>query len=100
MQRKCIATIDSLVTAVGKSSTASQAESFAVILATSRKGSVIVMPREQFEREKMYQTTMCLFRSMLKKGIITKEDYEKAEGLMRKKYSPVVGTLFSDLTLT
>ena len=58
------------------------------------------MSREQFEREKMYQTTMCLFRSMLKKGIITKEDYEKAEGLMRKKYSPVVGTLFSDLTLT
>ena len=97
MQRKCIATIDSLVTAVGKSSTASQAESFVAILATSRKGSVIVMSREQFEREKMYQTTMCLFRSMAKKGIITEEDYREAERLMKEKYHPSVGVLFTEL---
>lgn len=58
------------------------------------------MSREQFEREKMYQATMCLFRSMLKKGIITKEDYQKADGIMREKYNPTVGTLFSDLALT
>ena len=58
------------------------------------------MSREQFEREKMYQTMMSLFRSMLKKGIITEIDYSKAERLMREKYNPTVGTLFSDLALT
>ena len=62
------------------------AGSIAAIHATLRKGSVTAMPREEFEREKMYQTTMCIFRSMLRKGLLTEEEYRKAERLMVKKY--------------
>lgn len=58
---------------------------------------VTAMPREQFEREKMYQTMMCLFRSMAKKGIITEEDYREADRLMKKKYHPSLGVLFTEL---
>ena len=58
------------------------------------------MSQQQFEQEKMYQTTMHIFRSMLVNGIITSSDYEEAERLMREKYHPTVGTLFSDLALT
>ena len=76
------------------------AGSIAAIHATLRKGSVTAMPHEEFEREKMYQTTMCIFRSMLRKGPLTEEEYRKAERLMVKKYQPKIGTLFSDLTLT
>ena len=74
--------------------------SFAVTLATSQKGLVIKMSRELLEREANYQTAMRMFRSLLDKGTITKEDYAKAEQLMREKYKPVVGTLFSDIGLT
>ena len=79
---------------------ASPAGSIAATHATLRKGSVTAMPREEFEREKMYQTTMCIFRSMLRKGLLTEEEYRKAERLMVKKYQPKIGTLFSDLALT
>ena len=58
------------------------------------------MSQQQFEQEKMYQTTMHIFRSMLVNGIITSSDYEEDERLMREKYHPTVGTLFSDLALT
>ena len=58
------------------------------------------MSRELLEREANYQTAMRMFRSLLDKGTITKEDYAKAEQLMREKYKPVVGTLFSDIELT
>ena len=58
------------------------------------------MSRKQFEQEKMYQTSMHIFRAMLANGIITVSDYEEADRLMREKYNPTVGTLFSDLALT
>ena len=43
---------------------------------------------------------MHIFRSLLDRGIITPSDYADAEQLMREKYNPIVGTLFSDLALT
>ena len=33
--------------------------------------AVMAMNEDQFEREKLYQATMNMFRSMLKKGLIT-----------------------------
>ena len=78
----------------------SPVESIVATVATSQKGSVIKMSQQQFEREKMYQTSMHIFRSLLDRGIITSSDYADAERLMRKKYNPAVGTLFSDLALT
>ena len=58
------------------------------------------MSREFLEREVDYQATMLMFRSLMKKGILTAEEYKDAERMMAEKYKPVVGTLFSDMALT
>ena len=58
------------------------------------------MPREQLEREARYQASMCMFRSLWAQGILSRADYREAERMMREKYSPALGTLFSDISLT
>lgn len=63
--------------------------------ATSRTGSkgVTGMTDEQFEREKLYQASMEMFRAMLGQGLVTEEEYAVIDARMREKYSPVIGTL-------
>ena len=70
--------------------------------ATSLTGSESVMPLndDQFEREKLYQATMSMFRSMLKSGLITKEQYAIIDTKMLQKYQPLLGTLFASQPLT
>ena len=51
-------------------------------------------------KEVKYQSAMLLFRGWLEQGIITQADYAKAEQLMREKYHPQLGTLFSEIALT
>ena len=73
-------------------------ENTAPMPATSQTASEVVtaMNEDQFEREKLYQATMNMFRSMLKKGLITQEQYAIIDTKMREKYQPIIGTLFSD----
>ena len=78
----------------------SPAENIAITSVISQKGLVVIMSQKQFEQEKMYQTSMHIFRSMLTTGIITEADYKEAERIMQEKYNPTVGALFSDLALT
>jgi len=78
----------------------SPAGNIAVMNVIFQKGLVIIMSQKQFEQEKMYQTSMHIFRSMLTTGIITEADYKEAERIMQEKYNPTVGALFSDLALT
>ena len=59
---------------------------------------VIAMTEEQFEREKLYQATMNVFDGMLKKGLITEEQYAIIDTKMLEKYRPLLGTLFSEST--
>ena len=68
--------------------------------ATSQTASeaVMAMNEDQFEREKLYQATMNMFRSMLKKGLITEEQYAIIDTKMLGKYRPLLGTLFSEST--
>ncbi len=70
--------------------------------ATSPTGSKVVaaMSKEDFENEKLYQTTMHLARKMLKEGIISEEEYREIDTIFLEKYKPVFGTLFSDISLT
>ena len=70
--------------------------------ATSQTASeaVMAMNEDQFEREKLYQATMNMFRSMLKKGLITEEQYTIIDTKMLKKYQPLLGTLFAAQPLT
>lgn len=60
---------------------------------------VIAMTEEQFEREKLYQATMNVFDGMLKKGLITEEQYAIIDTKMLEKYRPLLGTLFRQIDL-
>ena len=66
--------------------------------ATSQTASeaVMAMNEDQFEREKLYQATMNMFRSMLKNGLINEEQYAIIDTKMLEKYRPLLGTLFSE----
>ena len=77
-------------------------ESIAAMRAISLIDSkaVMEMREEDFHREKLYQITMYLLRAMLSDGLIDCNEYKKAEQLMLKKYHPVLGELFSSLSLT
>ena len=58
------------------------------------------MSHEMLVREAKYQASMRMFRLLMENGTITREDYIEAERLMKEKYNPNLGTLFSDLALT
>lgn len=57
------------------------------------------MSKEQMKREKLYQLTMSMARQMLKKGLISREEYAVIDTKMREKYEPTLGTLFADIDL-
>ena len=77
-------------------------ENTALMSATSQTASEVVMAmnEDQFEREMLYQATMNMFRSMLKKGLITEEQYAIIDTKMLQKYQPLLGTLFAAQPLT
>jgi len=50
------------------------------------------MTPEQFNREKKYQAALAIARTMLKKDIITEDDYIKAEAILREIFCPVIGS--------
>ena len=81
-------------------SMAGRTESTAPMPATLQKGLVKPMSHDLMMKEAKYQSAMQMFRGMLEKGIITRENYAEAERLMREKYKPILGTLFSDIALT
>ena len=57
------------------------------------------MTKEQFQREKMYLTTMTIARNLLKNGIISEDEYHEIDTKFTNKYRPSLGTLFSDIGL-
>lgn len=59
---------------------------------------VTAMTEEQFDREKRYQASMSMFRTMLKNGLITEEQYAIIDTKMLGKYRPLLGKLFSEST--
>lgn len=59
---------------------------------------VTAMTEEQFDREKRYQASMSMFRTMLKNGLITEEQYAIIDTKILGKYRPLLGTLFSEST--
>ena len=61
---------------------------------------VSAMSEADFRREKLYQATMYILRSMLAEGLLNCEEYDKTEQLMLEKYHPVLGALFSNISLT
>lgn len=53
------------------------------------------MTQEQFKREKLYQTTIAIVRSMLREGLITDDELKEIDKEMLAKYKPLLGTLYA-----
>ena len=49
--------------------------------------------------ELIFQMTMSSAKQMLEKGLITEQEYKDFETKMEQKYSPLFGTLFSNINL-
>jgi tRNA C32,U32 (ribose-2'-O)-methylase TrmJ len=73
--------------------TASTAAMPAISQTVSKEESA--MNKEQFQREKLYQASMQMFRMMLKQGLITSQEFTVISSKMQEKYRPLFGTLFS-----
>jgi len=48
-----------------------------------------MMSKEQFEREKNYRVFLAIVKSMLKKGVITDDDYFSIDTMLVAKYHPI-----------
>ena len=59
-----------------------------------------MLSKKEFKNEKLYQTTMFIARELLKEDIITENEYHQIDTIFTEKYSPIFGTLFSDIPLT
>ena len=81
---------------------AMQTENIVPMAAISQTASkaVIDVNDEQFEREKLYQASMSMFRVMRENGLITEEQYALIDTKMLQKYRPLLGTLFAVNPLT
>lgn len=53
------------------------------------------MENEKFQNEKLYQGSLSIAKTMLKKGLISQAEYAKVEDYLLKKYRPLLGTLFA-----
>jgi hypothetical protein len=53
------------------------------------------MSKEQFEREKQYQTAIAVAKSMLRNAVITADEYLAIDTILRDKYRPIIGSLFT-----
>jgi hypothetical protein len=74
--------------------------SIAATSAISRTDSeVAAMSKEEMEREKLYQATMAMARSMLRQCLITEDEYRQIDTIFTEKYAPSSGTLFADIDL-
>lgn len=51
------------------------------------------MTAEQFEREKNYQVTLYIAKSMLEKELIDKKDFNRIRTMLIRKYKPIIGSL-------
>lgn len=51
------------------------------------------MNQEQFKREKNYRVTIAIAKSMLLRELITEQEYNKIDKMLKIKYKPVFGGL-------
>ncbi|MCQ4774594.1 hypothetical protein NE634_12765 [Lacrimispora saccharolytica] len=61
--------------------------------------AVVIVSKEEFKNEKLYQTTMYIARQMLAEGLISEEEYRQINIIFTEKYKPTLGTLFADIDL-
>ena len=52
-----------------------------------------MMTRAQFEGEKNYRISVFISRKMRAKGLISDDEYHQLDGMLKEKYSPIIGSL-------
>lgn len=62
--------------------------------------AVTAMDEIQFRAEKMYRISLSVAKSMLEKGVISKEEYLEIDTILLEKYRPSLGTLLAGKPLT
>ena len=62
--------------------------------------AVMIMDKKQFRAEKMYRISLSVAKSMLEKGIISKEEYSEIDTILLEKYRPTLGILLAGKPLT
>ena len=55
------------------------------------------MSEDDFKREAQYESRMALARTMLRKGIVTDEEYGQIDIVFLDKYRPLLGGLRSEI---
>jgi hypothetical protein len=50
-----------------------------------------MMNNEQFEREKQYQISTAVAKTMLRNAIISLEEFSAIDTILRAKYLPIIG---------
>ena len=50
---------------------------------------------EQFRAERLYRMSLSIAKTMLEKGIITKDEYSEIDTILLQKYRPTLGTLLA-----
>lgn len=53
------------------------------------------MSEEQFRVERLYRMSLSIAKTMLKKVIITKDEYSEIDTILLQKYRPTLGTLLA-----
>lgn len=53
------------------------------------------MSEEQFKAERLYRMSLSIAKTMLKKGIITEDEYSEIDTILLEKYRPTLGTLLA-----
>ena len=53
------------------------------------------MTKEQFRAERLYQMSLSVAKTMLRKGIISEEEYSEIDTILLQKYQPILGTLLA-----
>lgn len=54
-----------------------------------------MMSAEQFQREKLYQATMSIAKSIRNNGLVTEDEYDTINRLMLEKYRPLLGRVMT-----
>lgn len=58
------------------------------------------MDDAQFQAEKLYQAAHAIAETMLRRSLITEEEYGEIDTILLQKYAPLLGTLLSRSPLT
>lgn len=56
----------------------------------------MTMTKEEFRNEYLYNMTMVHVKNLLKKGLVTKEEYWQINAKFKEKYNPVSDGLLSE----